>query len=420
MKKLILILFLLIFASSASATVYKWLDDRGILNFTDDIDNVPAAYQNDVARIEIPKTLAQLPSQRTVAHPTSGESRRQNPPPVAQVLVREGDFAIKLVEALKVGRTRNEAEAESILASAGIAPRNGWIADYPMTPDVVGELQDTVLAAADSGILAMNEDEAMRVFQDLTAQQGLPVGSDNDGQVAEGEPLQNDDEYYNPEAVDNYYNDQGPPVVTYYPPPPDYRYLYVWVPYPFRCSGSHFRGFFVLNDFHRFVFVNGKRMTVTNHRVDPKTKRISRIDPRTRRIGYLPGTNVSHAKRETSPEVRRSASSIFERSQSRSQPRNSASIGTGRGPAGRTSGPSVKNSSSPTLRDQVAAARTPISPQTSGRNQTATGPERSGNSHGGTTVSGTQASPGSSHLAGAPGGSSPGSAVFSGGSGGRR
>ena len=423
MKKLAPVLFLLIFASSASATIYKWQDERGVLNFTDDIDNVPAAYQSDVARIEIPKAPPQPPSQRTVAYPASGESRMKNPPPVAQVLVREGDFAIRLVEALGIGRTRNEAEAESILASAGITPRNGWIADYPVTPDIVGELQDSILAAVDSGMLAMKEDEAMRVFQDLTAQQGLPVGPDSDDHVAEGEPLENDDQYYNPEVVDNYYNDQGPPVVTYYPPPPDYRYLYAWVPYPFRCSGSHFRGFFVLNDFHKVVFVKGKRMIVTNHRVDARTRRVSPIDPRTRRIGHLPhpGTKVSHARREPPSEVRRSASSIFERSQSRTQPRNSAQIGTGRSPAGKIlSSPSGKNSPLPTLKDQVAASRAPIPVQSLGRNQTTTGPERSGNSHGGTTVSRTQTSPGSSHLAGGPGSSSLGSGASSGGSGGRR
>jgi len=56
------------------------------------------------------------------------EQNVQKAPPVSQPLVREGNFAIKLAEVLELGTAKNEAEAESILASVGIAPRNGWIA----------------------------------------------------------------------------------------------------------------------------------------------------------------------------------------------------------------------------------------------------------------------------------------------------
>ena len=50
-------------------------------------------------------------------------------PPIAQPLVREGDLAVKLADALRLGKASSEAEAESLLANAGIIPRNGWIAD---------------------------------------------------------------------------------------------------------------------------------------------------------------------------------------------------------------------------------------------------------------------------------------------------
>lgn len=98
-------------------------------------------------------------------------------PPIAQTLIREGDFAVKLAEALKIGQAKSEAEAENMLASVGIAPKNGWIADYPVTPDVIGELQNAIVTAVDSGKLAMKKDEAMKTLQELTAQQGLPVNS---------------------------------------------------------------------------------------------------------------------------------------------------------------------------------------------------------------------------------------------------
>ena len=48
MKRLFLILFLFIFASSASATIYKWVDERGVINFTDTYANVPPNYRDSV------------------------------------------------------------------------------------------------------------------------------------------------------------------------------------------------------------------------------------------------------------------------------------------------------------------------------------------------------------------------------------
>jgi hypothetical protein len=41
----------------------------------------------------------------------------------------------------------------------------GWIADYPVTPDIIGELQSSIGAAADSGRLALNKDAAMMALQ---------------------------------------------------------------------------------------------------------------------------------------------------------------------------------------------------------------------------------------------------------------
>jgi hypothetical protein len=84
-------------------------------------------------------------------------------------LVREGYFAMELAEVLKIGEVNSEAEAESRLASLGIAPKNGWIADYPVTPNIIGELQRAVEDAADSGKIAMNREEAIGAFQDLIA-----------------------------------------------------------------------------------------------------------------------------------------------------------------------------------------------------------------------------------------------------------
>ena len=49
MKKLICLLFLLAWTSSAyPATVYKWVDKEGVVNFTDDYEIVPRVYRNGI------------------------------------------------------------------------------------------------------------------------------------------------------------------------------------------------------------------------------------------------------------------------------------------------------------------------------------------------------------------------------------
>jgi hypothetical protein len=74
---------------------------------------------------------------------------------------------MELAEVLKIGEVKSEAEAEDKLTSVGIAPKKGWIADYPLTPAIIGELGNAVGEAADSGKIPMKREEAMRAFQDL-------------------------------------------------------------------------------------------------------------------------------------------------------------------------------------------------------------------------------------------------------------
>jgi len=76
---------------------------------------------------------------------------------------------MELAEVLRIGEVKSEAEAEGRLASLGIAPKNGWIADYPLTPNIIRELRNAVGEASDSGKIAMNREEAIGAFQDLIA-----------------------------------------------------------------------------------------------------------------------------------------------------------------------------------------------------------------------------------------------------------
>ena len=245
-----------------------------------------------------------------------GQARQAAPPPVAQPLVREGEFAFKLADRLKMGLPGNEAEAESALASAGIAPRNGWIADYPITPDIVGELQTAIIQAADSGRLSLSRDEALMAFEGLIAEMGLSVVADTRGEFVQNDPPADYSQYSNPDIIINYYYDQGPPVVTYYPPPWDYYYMYAWVPYPFWFSGFWFSGFFILNDFHRPIYGYSGPCFVSNHYRDHGSHRVYTVNPVTRHNGrdFRGKGDLFYGRGFHSAEARRGATSIFERS----------------------------------------------------------------------------------------------------------
>jgi hypothetical protein len=132
-------------------------------------------------------------------------------------LVREGYFAMELADVLKIGEVKSEAEAESRLASLGIAPKNGWIADYPLTPNIIGDLQRAVGDAADSGKIAMKRDEAIGAFQDLIAS----LESQNAGVEPPPDRVPYPEPYYYPRFY-------------FYPGPPPY-------PYPF---GGYYRFYY--------------------------------------------------------------------------------------------------------------------------------------------------------------------------------
>ena len=310
-----------------------------------------------------------------------------NTPPVEQPLVPEGVFAVQLVEALKMGQAQDEAQAESMLSAMGIEPKNGWIAGYPVTPPIIGEIEKGVAGAADAGKLGMGKDQALKAVGDLKAKLGLSVTL---GEVApsatqaapSGQPastiiykyidkkgvIHYTDRYEsipkeyrdqiemiretvqpppsggpanentetqannyipnpNPEVINNYYYNYGPPVVTYYAPPLPYYYLYGWVPYPFWYSGFFFRGFFILHDFHRHVFFHGHPFFVTNHVFNAATHRTFVVDPVNRSLRGSMGSNrLTSPQVFRSPTVQSSARTIAELSHNRMA---SAPVSTG-------------------------------------------------------------------------------------------
>ena len=314
--------------------------------------------------------------------PPPADPINTNTPPVEQPLVPEGVFAVQLVEALKLGPVQDEIQAENTLSSVGIEPQNGWIAGYPVTPPIIGEIEKGVAAAAETGKLRMGKGEALKAVTDLKARLGLSITPGAISQPAAFQPVPGGgvgnsiiykyvdkngvihftDQYESipleyrgqvemirgnahpqppvapasedsqaqapedfsipnpgPEVVNNYYYDSGPPVVTYYPPPQPYDYLYAWVPYPFWCSGFYFSGFFILHDFHRHVSFHNKPFVVSNHVVRNKKGFI--VDPVNRNLrGGMIHHRIPSSQAFHSPRVQPGTQTIGGPGQKRTAP----------------------------------------------------------------------------------------------------
>ena len=257
-------------------------------------------------------------------NPANVSTSSDNSPQVAQALVPEGVYALQLFKVLKLGNTQELAEAETQLSKLGIEPKNGWIAEYPITPLVLGELDAGIATAVQQGKLSLSKTEALNQVNALKTQLGFNISATNTTPSAtpvqpakqtqpatlstiytytdsRGAKYYTDDynsipaAYKNqavvvsqsmvsntpppapvnnvsanqaqldPNVLYNYYQNQGPPVLTYYPPPQDYYYLYSWVPYPFWSSGSYFSGYFMLNNFSQQVAYRGNNYFVSHH-----------------------------------------------------------------------------------------------------------------------------------------------------------
>ena len=217
-------------------------------------------------------------------------------PPIEQPLVSEGEFAVELATSLNLTSSQDEAAAESSLAAINIAPRNGWISDYPMTPDIIGEVRESTARSASAGSLSIPEADAAHIVDNVSIAMNLPVkvaaqkytyteesGSSSEYQsssAAPPSPPPEVSEYVEPADVEEYYDEYGPPIVSYYPPPSEYGYLYAWVPWPFWWGGFGFGGYFMLNDFDRI----DHNHRLSNH-VSNANGTVSRVNAVTRATG---------------------------------------------------------------------------------------------------------------------------------------
>jgi hypothetical protein len=199
-------------------------------------------------------------------------SQGQQAPPVAQTLVREGDFAVRLASELKLGNPADEAAAEDMLARAGVSPLNGWISDYPMTPEIIGQLGDSITEAASQGKLPMTADEATKELYSLASEMNLPTPA---GPGAGTAPVGRTD----PMVVNNYYYDQGPPVISYYPPPPYYGYLMTGSLPAFWFAGSRIYMCQLYHDGGRSEPAVRKQEGHRATCINPVTRGVTVVDP---------------------------------------------------------------------------------------------------------------------------------------------
>ena len=209
-------------------------------------------------------------------------------------LVPEGEFALQLATELHLGTITlngnvstytppaDYVEAEDLLFKEHIAPKSGFISEYPMTPDVVEEMRSAVDIRYCRGPQTAPDGECnamVAAFYRVVNACGLGISPSNEGgantQPAPA-PSQNE--------VNTYYAINGPPIVTYYGPPIAYVYLYAWLPYPFWFGGFWFPGYWMLHDFHRPVYYRGHTVIITNHFVGHDGRHIV-VDPVAHRNG---------------------------------------------------------------------------------------------------------------------------------------
>ena len=249
--------------------------------------------------------------------PTAGSTQpadlTSGAPPVVQPLISEGDFAITLGTALGVITTDDDQiEAETKLGDLQIAPRNGWISDYPVTPDIIVELRNAVAKSADAGMLTMSRNDALILMDNAVLENGLAVRPYTEAITYEPSP-QSCATYPNPADIRNIYAAEAP-VVTYYCPPPDYYDMYAWVPSPFWWYDLWFPGYYILRDFHRVVHHHNRTAVIRNHFNDVRHNRAFRIDPIDRFKGRTyRGIGAPRGKDFISTGVSRSDQVIFNR-----------------------------------------------------------------------------------------------------------
>ncbi len=122
MKKL-LVLMLLLYPLSAVAQTYEWTDDRGTVNFSEDLGKVPKKYRKKVKRWDSGDSGA--PESTVIAEPAKGKAK-------GEAKVEEPPKGKKLYGGKDEATWRNEfaaANAELRQAESELAELRGRLGD---------------------------------------------------------------------------------------------------------------------------------------------------------------------------------------------------------------------------------------------------------------------------------------------------
>jgi hypothetical protein len=119
MKSVLLIVAMLLFASAArTGEVLKWVDERGVVHFTDNAASVPEKYREQIDRRELPEEMATSSEATREVKATSQEPRDR--------YGRGEDYWVKKANEVKsqLGRAQKEYERARLQFNDLVAEHN--------------------------------------------------------------------------------------------------------------------------------------------------------------------------------------------------------------------------------------------------------------------------------------------------------
>lgn len=123
-KILLFLLSLLVLTSFASAaTIYKWVDKEGVVNFTDDYSKVPPEYRDQVQK-EVTEDLPRVESQAPARAPEKAEEPRTDIYGLGESYWR--DRARRWNEQLKEATANYESVNKKIIERSETLSRKYW------------------------------------------------------------------------------------------------------------------------------------------------------------------------------------------------------------------------------------------------------------------------------------------------------
>lgn len=111
MRVMILLAGLLLLAAPLSAETYSWTDDKGTMNFTEDLSEVPKKYRKKMRSRDDSRQQAPLPQPAAAAEPVKSRVEGQEP---SKTFPSEKSYGGKSLDAWRQELTAAEAELKRL------------------------------------------------------------------------------------------------------------------------------------------------------------------------------------------------------------------------------------------------------------------------------------------------------------------